>query len=132
MRNYLYAIFTAAMILLITSACSQKVSFSSDVKPILDTHCLKCHDGKGEGSAKSEFNVVDYNSVLKGTKFGAVVVPGDSSSSTLYRMISHQTDPKIHMPPHKSATGTEDIHIYLTRNEIETIQNWIDQGALDN
>lgn len=120
------------MILLITSACSQQVSFSNDVKPILNAHCMKCHDGKGEGSVKSEFNVVDYNSVLKGTRFGPVVVPGDSSSSTLYRMVSHQTDSKIHMPPHKSATSSEEKNIYLTRSEIETIQNWIDQGALDN
>ena len=56
-----------------------EVSFSSDVQPIFDNHCIECHDSSsGEGVVASGFSVYDYASVMKGTELGIVVIPGSS------------------------------------------------------
>lgn len=125
--------FVFIMASILTTSCGQpQVSFSKDVKPILDASCLDCHDGKGEGSEKSDFLVTDYNNIMKGTQFGPVVTPGDSVSSTLYRVISHQTDPKIQMPPHHKVALAEGRTEPLQHDDIQVIKNWIDQGANNN
>ena len=132
MRTHLLIIAIIASIPVFSTGCSQQVSFNDDVKPILTASCLQCHNGSGEGSEKSGFNVQDYNSLMKGTKFGPVVVAGESASSTLYRLISHKADPKIQMPPHHDITLTEGRAEPLNKAQIETIKNWIDQGAKNN
>ena len=132
MRTHILGIIIIASIPFLSTGCSKQASFSKDVKPILTNNCLECHDGTGEGSLKSGFNVQTYNSLMKGTKFGTVVIAGDSISSTLYRLINHKTDPKIQMPPHHDSTLAEGKTAPLTAAQIETIKLWIDQGAKDN
>ncbi|MCH7880693.1 MAG: hypothetical protein IIB69_03770 [Proteobacteria bacterium] len=132
MHNRIYSIIFVAAIPFFSISCSKPVSFNKDVKPILVANCLICHDGSGEGSAASGFSVKTYNSLMQGTKYGSVIVPGSSVSSTLYRLIAHKVDPKIQMPPHHDeglAKGREDE---LTPRQITTIEMWIDQGAKNN
>lgn len=112
--------------------CERGVSFAGDVQPILTASCVQCHDKSSEGYAASGFSLEDYDSVMKGTKLGAVVVPGSSMSSTLYLVIAHKTDRAIHMPPHHEGALAEGRGIALTDEQIETIAAWIDQGAKDN
>ena len=116
----------------IATGCSKEVSFSKDVKPIITERCLECHDGKGEGSEESGFVLVTYDDLMRGTKFGQVVVPGDSESSTLYRLISHKADPKIHMPPHSKDALASKRMKPLAEDQVATIKTWIDQGAKNN
>lgn len=132
MRTRMLSIIIIASIPVFSTGCSPQVSFNNDVKPILTTSCLQCHDGSGEGSTTSGFNVQDYNSLMAGTKFGSVVVPGDSLSSTLYRLIDHKADLKIQMPPHHDVAQAEGKMAPLKQAEIETIKKWIDQGAKNN
>ena len=132
MQTRIRSMIIIAVILIFSVSCSKPVSFNRDINPILVANCLGCHDGSGEGSATSGFSVKTYNSVMKGTKYGPVVVPGSSTSSTLYRMVAHKVDPKIQMPPHHDealAKGREDE---LTPRQIEIIEKWIDQGAKNN
>jgi len=132
MQTRIYSILIIATIAFFSVSCSKPVSFNKNIKPILVANCLSCHDGSGEGSATSGFSVQTYDSVMKGTKYGPVVVPGSSVSSSLYRMVAHKVDPKIQMPPHHDealAKGREDA---LTPRQIELIEKWIDQGAKDN
>ncbi len=127
-HKYLYFLAIAV----IGTGCSQQVSFQNDVNPILQENCLSCHDGQGEGIEASGFSVRSYDDLMKGTKFGKVVVPGDSLSSSLYRLIDHQADPKIQMPPHHDealATGQKSA---LSGAQIKTIKAWIDQAANNN
>jgi hypothetical protein len=114
------------------SGCERQVSFSADVKPILDNYCISCHSGPGEGEAASGFAVDDYDSVMQGTKFGQVVVPGSAMSSSLYLVVTEKVDPKIHMPPHHDQSLAEGRGFALSRTNIETIGTWIDQGAKNN
>lgn len=108
------------------------VSFADDVLPIFEANCAGCHDIAAEGVAASGLNLRDYDGVMQGTKFGPAVVPNDSASSNLYRVVAHQTDPKIQMPPHHEEALAEGRGLALQESEIKLIQNWIDQGALNN
>jgi len=132
MRTHILSFIIIASIPVFGTGCSQQVSFNKDVKPILASSCLQCHDGGGEGSSASGFNVQDYDSLMQGTKFGPVVVAGDSVSSTLYRLIDHKADPKIQMPPHHDVTLAEGRSEPLSDAQINTIKMWIDQGAKNN
>lgn len=100
------------------------VSFRQDVQPILDNYCAECHTGEGAGLEASGFSVASYESVMKGTKFGSMIEPGDPLSSSLYRLVSgREIHPSIRMP--HGRTG-------LTETEIAVIEAWISQGAKDN
>ena len=128
-------LFSASIVLVCAqfSACGQsEVSFSADVQPILEVACLECHTTTGEGAAASGFAVNDYESVMKGTEFGPVVVPGSSISSALYMVIAGKTDPEIRMPPHHEEAWAEGRGVPLADEEIATIAAWIDQGARNN
>ena len=109
-----------------------EVSFSGDVQPILEIACIECHTSAGEGVAASGFSVSDYESVMKGTTLGVVVVPGSSISSTLYRVIAGKTDPEIRMPPHHEESWADGRGTPLADDEIQVIADWIDQGAKNN
>ena len=100
------------------------VSYSKDVRPIIDEHCMKCHKAGGEGEEKSGLNMETYADLMKGTKFGPMIVPGDAFGSNLIVLIEGRADPSIHMP--------RDEHGPLSEPEIATIKNWIEQGALEN
>jgi len=128
-------LFTAVIFVLgiQLSGCGQTVvSFSADVQPIFQEHCIECHNITGEGVAASGFSVHNYASVMKGTNFGPVVIPGSSISSTLYLTVAQKTSPEIHMPPHHYQALAEGRGTPLSDDEIGIIEAWIDQGAQDN
>ena len=131
MRMSIHKVLFTLAFAAVSAGCSQQVSYQNDVFPILQGNCFTCHDGKGEGSQASGFVLLTYDDLMKGTKYGQVVVPGDSLSSTLYLMIDHQVDPQIQMPPHHDAAADGKMGP-LSRDAIETIKTWIDQGAKNN
>ena len=105
------------------SAGPAAVSFKSDVKPLIDKYCNECHAKGGAGDEASGFVTENYDTVMKGTKFGPVVVAGDPLSSSLYRLVAGKVDPSIRMPHGKEA---------LSQEEISKIELWIEQGAKHN
>lgn len=110
-----------------STACSNKetaISYSNMVQPIFQKNCSECHLSGGSGEVKSGFNLSTYDSTLKGTKFGPVIIPGSSISSTLVILIENRADPSINMP-HGSRSP-------LSKVDIQTIKTWIDQGAKNN
>ncbi len=113
--------------------CGQnEISFSDDVQPIFETHCVRCHSGTAEGAEASQYVMTDYNGVMSGTKYGQVVVPGSRMSSALYLVVAGKTAPEIRMPPHNDESFAEGRGAMLSANMIETIGLWIDQGAQNN
>jgi hypothetical protein len=127
------SILTLGLVALVAAAgCTRQVSFNQDIQPILNAKCLSCHDGGGEGSAKSGFSVKTYDSLIAGTTLGKVIVPGDAVSSTLYRLVSHQASPEIQMPPHGGQSLAKGRGEPLSAAEIDTIKLWINQGAKNN
>lgn len=102
----------------------QKVSYSQDIIPILQRHCLECHVINGPGHQASGLDMSTYQGLMKGTKFGPVVKAGDSLSSTLVLLVEGKADPSIKMPH-----GDREA---LSTAEIKTLRQWIDQGAANN
>lgn len=114
------------------AGCERPVSYIEEVQPILFASCLSCHDKNSEGFLNSGFSLDSYDDVMKGTKFGPVVVAGSPESSSLYLVVAHKTAPEIHMPPHTDDALAEGRGISLTEEQIELFRLWIVQGALDN
>jgi cytochrome c553 len=96
------------------------LTYQASIKPILEANCVACHVPGGAGYEKSGLRLDSYEALMKGTKFGPVVVSGSSVSSTLYRLVSGQADPSIRMPHGQAALPDADV---------ATIAAWIDQGA---
>jgi len=115
-----------ALMLIALAGCKseEKVSFSQDVKPIIDKYCIECHQTGGEGLAASGFNLEDYAGVMKGTKHGPMVIAGDSAGSNMLVLMEGRADPSISMP-HGKMEGANS-------KELETLRLWIDQGANNN
>jgi len=106
------------------AACGQKeISYKADVQPLLDHYCGECHVAGGEGTKKSGLIVGSYDSVMKGTKFGAVVKPGDTLTSAMIMLVEGRADPSIKMPHGKAS---------LPKEKIEVLKKWIEQGAKNN
>ena len=105
------------------SGCAEQVSFSTDVMPILTENCLVCHKEGTPGYEASGFSVETYEDVMKGTDAGPVVEPGYSYASTLQVLVEHGADPSIAMPQKARK---------LSAGDIQTIGDWIDQGAQNN
>ncbi|MCU0935712.1 MAG: hypothetical protein MUF66_06490 [Gammaproteobacteria bacterium] len=101
----------------------QEISFKTHVQPIVNKYCAECHTAGGVGIQKSGFAVDTYQSLMKGTKFGPVVVPGSAVSSSFYRLVSGDVDPSIRMPHGKDKLPAQDVKL---------VELWIDQGAKDN
>ena len=110
---------------LLLTGCGQQpsVSFSKDIQPIIKKHCVECHLNGGQGQTASGFMVESYESLMKGTKFGPVIVPGDALSSSLYRLVAGEVDASIRMPHGKDP---------ISQQEIAKIESWIAQGAKNN
>jgi hypothetical protein len=114
----------ALMTLLAGCAREEAVSFAADVKPIIDQNCLSCHQEGGAGQAASGFSMATYEDLMEGTKFGPMVISGDSEGSNLIVLMEGRADPSISMP--HGATKP------VSRRDIGTIRRWIDQGAKNN
>jgi hypothetical protein len=116
-----------ALALVSASGCEKSapaVSYQRDVAPILDKHCKSCHMPGQAGYVVSGFELSGYESLMKGTQFGPVVLPGDPLTSVLVMLIEGRVDPAIRMP-HGEAQP-------MSKAEIGTIRNWVEQGAKDN
>jgi len=88
-------------ILMPTKALGEVVSFKDDVFPILELRCLSCHQPGGDGYEKSGLDMRSYESLIKGTKHGTMIVPNSAFTSNLIAVIDHRTDSKLDMPHNK-------------------------------
>ncbi len=104
-------------------AAAYRVTFEEDIHPIIQIRCLECHQPGGSGYEKSGLDMRTYESLMKGTKFGAVIVPGDAFISNLMVLIQGRADPELRMPFHRKR---------LTACEVNLFRRWINEGAKDN
>lgn len=83
-------------------------TFNNNIQPIFAARCTMCHSG---ATPQAGLNLSTYAGVMKGSKNGVVIVPGDSSGSKLVQVQSVQ---------HKAN---------LSANELELVKQWIDANA---
>ena len=99
------------------------VTYATDIKPVFDASCVKCHSGD---KPKAKLKLDSLENALKGSKDGKVITPGDSANSLMVKCVAHTTsDHDSWMPPphNKANIGP------LTADQIGLIRAWIDQGA---
>jgi hypothetical protein len=94
------------------------VSFSSDLVPIFQVDCLRCH---GAGMAGG-LDLLTHQGLMQGGQSGAVVVPFDPDNSLIISRLDGTVAPQ--MP--------RDGPPYLTQPEIDRVAQWIREGALNN
>jgi hypothetical protein len=99
----------------------QGVTFATDIKPIFEKSCVRCH---APGKAKANLQLDSLASVLKGGEGGKVVHPGDSSTSRLVYNVAYVGRGKPMPPPRNKANIAP-----LTKEQVGLIRAWIDQGA---
>ena len=94
---------------------ASEVSYARDVRPILESRCASCHMGElvSEG-----LDMNTYDSLMKGSENGPVIVPGNARDSLLVEKITEGKMPK---------RGPK-----LTPAQIQIITDWIDAGAPNN
>lgn len=132
MNARIHAMLLFLPVFLLVGCGQGEVSFADDISPIIQKSCISCHSGVGEGVTSSDYLMVDYASVMKGTTHGPVVVAGSRMSSSLYLVVAGKTAPEIRMPPHNDESFAQGRGFMLSAETIETIGLWIDQGAKNN
>ncbi|MBF0283726.1 MAG: hypothetical protein HQL51_04635 [Magnetococcales bacterium] len=98
-----------------------RMSFKEDVLPMLKNRCQECHVTGGDGERQSGLNLDGYDGLMRGTKFGPVVVPGNAMVSNLVVLVEGRAG--IRMPHNRRP---------LSKCEVQMLRDWINQGALNN
>src|SRR5579862_9709774 len=108
------AALTPDQINALPSAASHRIDFASEVKPIFEASCIKCH---GRGRHSGGFQIDTRESLLKGGDSGEAASVGNSATSTIIALVAG-VDPDAVMPKKGK---------HLTTNEVAILRAWIDQ-----
>lgn len=105
------------------ASAQEAVTFKDDIYPILELRCLECHQPGGYGFEETGLDMSSYDSLMKGTKHGDVVSPGNWAESNLLAVIDHRTDSALWMPHNRKP---------MSKCEKLLIRFWVQQGAPEN
>jgi len=94
---------------------SAEERFRTDVWPLLERSCLRCH---GAEKQKSGLRLDSREAALKGGESGAALVPGQPEESLLLRLVRHLEEDRK-MPPKEK----------LSEAEVASLERWIAGGA---
>jgi len=102
------------------SLARAEVSYASDVFPILEKRCIRCHGGMDEGEIRLELslNMTTYEGLMIGSEYGEVVTPGDPDDSVIIQMIEDGDMPDEGDP--------------VPPEELALLRAWIAEGAQNN
>lgn len=100
---------------LFSGGAAQAASWD-DVAPIFQDRCVLCHEGE---FAPLGLSLVGYDTVMKGSENGPVVIAGDPDASPIIHRLTGQAEPQMPMdgPP------------FLDEAQIALIRDWIAAGA---
>jgi mono/diheme cytochrome c family protein len=110
----------AAALIPVRHACAAepRQSYSEDIAPIFRGWCVSCHQQGGQGFNASGLDLTSYEGLMKGTKYGPMVLAGKPDESNLIRLINGEA--KIQMPfKHKPLPACVRQNIW----------SWIFEGA---
>ena len=111
------------MVVLWASAAAAQVSFEEDVFPVIEIRCLECHQPGGSGFEASGLDMRTYEGLMKGTKNGPMITPGNAVDSNLLAVIDRRTSAEIWMPHNTKQ---------LSKCERQAFRFWVLQGAKNN
>jgi len=104
-------------------ARADHASFKAEIFPIIKENCVSCHQPGSEGFEKSGLDMTTYEGIMKGTKHGPIIIPGDAFSSNLNVVIEGRAARHLRMPYH----GKE-----LSKWQRVMIRRWVNRGAKNN
>lgn len=105
---------------------STTISFATSVGPVLRTNCtfIGCHSGP---TPQRNLNLESYAGLMAGTSLnGPVVIPGDGAGSLIIQVLRGPVGDPV------NAAQMPRGRTPLPAATIDTIEDWIDQGALNN
>lgn len=106
-----------AVIAFIFFGSEKEVDYSTEIKPILNKHCITCHGGVKQSGG---FSILFEEGAFAPNESGLpAIVPGSPNSSELIKRLTH-SDPELRMPYQRSP---------LSEEEIDLLKTWISQGA---
>jgi formylglycine-generating enzyme required for sulfatase activity len=120
MRHFLTRSLAAALLVFMATRAAiaaDKIDFTLDVKPLLESTCLSCH---GPEKPKGDLQLMTRALAIKGGEKGAALVPGKPAESPLYTSTVLPPEHDDIMPPKGDP---------LTRTQAEVLRQWIEQGA---
>jgi len=91
------------------------VSFQNDITPIFENSCIRCHGGT---RTERGLDLRTYEALMRGSRNGAILIPGDADNSELAIQVITGEMPR-RAPK-------------LPEEQIQMIVDWINQGALGN
>ncbi|SUJ28877.1 Protein of uncharacterised function (DUF1549) [Sphingobacterium spiritivorum] len=98
-------------------AKEEPVDFSTEVKPILNKHCITCHGGVKKNGG---FSILFENEAFAKAESGKpAIIRGDAEHSEFIKRLSHE-DPELRMPYNAAP---------LSEAEIDILKRWINEGA---
>ena len=103
-------LFSLLLAGLCSSAEAQKVDFVTQIQPLLEKHCMECHNVDGD----------NYPIEVKDDAF-AHIVEGEPDDSEMYLVMTTEDEKELMPPP--------DFDRPLTKSEIELVRTWIAEGA---
>jgi mono/diheme cytochrome c family protein len=101
------------------AAAKTGVTYDSDIKPIFQKSCVKCH---GSEKQKAKLRLDTLAGALKGSEDGKILEVGQSAKSKIVHNVARIGDEDDWMPP-------VDKGDPLTKDQVGLIRAWIDQGA---
>lgn len=96
---------------------TNKVNFLTEVKPLLENYCLRCHN---TGLLLGDLNLETRELAFASGQGGPFIVPKKPQSSRFYQVLKLEQGNKKAMPPEKHR---------MSKEERELIYRWIQQGA---
>ena len=109
--------FTLASLLLLTTPGVAAVDYVQQIKPLLQSQCVKCH---GATSQKGKLKLDTAAAALKGGEHGTSIVPGKSADSLLVQTLEG-AHAEISKMPYKRPP--------LDSAQVTLVKQWIDEGA---
>src|SRR5690606_9320354 len=93
------------------------VDYSSQIKPIINKHCISCHGGVKKNGG---FSLLFREEAMANTDAGhKAIIPGDPDRSPLIQRLK-ESDPELRMPYEKPP---------LSQEQISLLEEWVRQGA---
>jgi mono/diheme cytochrome c family protein len=101
------------------AASKAGVTYATDMKPIFEKSCFKCH---GPEKQKAKLRLDSLAATLKGSENGKILEAGKSVKSKIVHNVARIGEEDDWMPP-------VDKGDPLTKDQVGLIRAWIDQGA---
>ncbi len=114
---------TTACLVFVSLACHlsaqeiAKVDFQSEIRPILESTCLRCHDKE---TAEGGLRLDSRAAALTGGDNGPALVAGRPAKSPLYTSMILPSDDDSVMPAEEAP---------LSKSQTELVRRWIAEGA---